>query len=160
MSTLNLPNVVAVFIMSRIWSPHRSAVRCNWCNTALMLRFNPHCELSNNSVINASAPCFHETLLSCLHYKLHTSHCCHWCITALMLRFNPHCLITQLSIHLHPVFTKFCCRLHYKSLTASQCWAQDQSLELHYDYKSLTASQCWAQVQSLELHYVSIRTVQ
>jgi hypothetical protein len=31
---------------------------CHCCHTASMLHFNHNCELSNNPVINASAPCF------------------------------------------------------------------------------------------------------
>jgi hypothetical protein len=38
-----------------------------------------------------------------------------WCCVSIHI---VNCLITQLLTYLHPAFTKFCCRLHYKSHTS------------------------------------------
>jgi hypothetical protein len=69
-----------------------------------------------------------------LHYESHTSWSLHqhnagrrpnfWNGTAASFMLDiiqsniVNCLITQLSMHLHPAFTKFCCRPHYESHTS------------------------------------------
>jgi hypothetical protein len=95
-----------------------------------------HCELSNNSVINASMHPAFTKFWSRLHYESQTSWSLHhsaghrpnfwncttatgvtqlWCCVSIHI---VNCLITQLSTHLHPAFMKFCCRLHYELHTS------------------------------------------
>jgi hypothetical protein len=47
-----------------------------------------------------------------------------WCCVSIHI---VNCLITQLSMHLHPAFTKFCCRLHYESHTSWSSWSLHHS---------------------------------
>jgi hypothetical protein len=102
---------------------------CHRCNTALMLPPKQHCELSNNSVIKAIAPCVCKIWLppllsvaSWITVSLYGSNF-RYCTIAIGVTqlwcFHPNkvmnCPITQLLRQLHPAFAKFGCHLCIES---------------------------------------------
>jgi hypothetical protein len=124
------------------WSLHHSnGRRPNFCNcTTATCDVTQHWCCVSINIVNCPItqlsmhlhPAFTK-FFCCLHYESHTSWSLHHCAgrrpnfwngTAApfmldIIQLNiVNCLITQLSMHLHPAFTKFCCRLHYESHTS------------------------------------------
>jgi hypothetical protein len=115
-----------------VYTPSTVMLELHYCSFYARYNSIKYCELSNNSVINTSALCIYEILLPsslwvAYEFSLHHSagrrpNFCNYTTAAFMLDIIQSnimkCLITGLSMHLHPAFTKFCCRLHYESHTS------------------------------------------
>jgi hypothetical protein len=123
------------------WSLHHSTGRrpnfCD-CTTAAFILDTIQSNIVNCLITQLSMHLHPDFTKFCchLHYESHTSWSLHhsarhrpnfwncttatgvtqlWCCVSINI---VNCLITQLSMHLHPAFTKFCCRLHYELHTS------------------------------------------
>jgi hypothetical protein len=67
-----------------------------------------------------------------------------------------NCQITQLSIHLHPAFTKFCCRLHYDVHPAFTKFCCRLNYESYTSWSGVTQLWCWVSVHKLKCLYIHI----